>query len=109
MTGIELPQAIRTFVDATNAGDSERFVSAFTADAHLNDWGRDFHGHEGIRDWDRTDNIGKRSHFEVVGATAGEGDDIYVITLAVSGGGFNGTGPMRFTLGDGLIADVLIS
>jgi len=109
MTDIELPQAIRTFVDATNAGDSDRFVAAFAADAHLNDWGRDFHGRDGIREWDRTDNIGKRSHFEVVGAEPGETDDTYVVTLAVTGDGFNGTGPMRFTLRDGLIADVLIS
>ncbi|TFV80919.1 nuclear transport factor 2 family protein [Microbacterium sp. dk485] len=104
-----LPDAIRTFVDATNAADTERFVAAFAADARLNDWGREFRGHEGIRSWNSTDNIGVQAHFEVVDVAAGEHPDTYVVTLAVTGNGYNGTGPMRFHVHDGLIADVDIS
>ncbi len=106
---IELPAAIRTFIDATNRGDSDAFVAAFSADAYLNDWGRGFDGQDGIRSWDRTDNIGKHSHFDLVDAVPGLTADEYVVTLKVSGGGYNGTGPMRFTVRDGLIAKLLIS
>ena len=106
---IELPAAIRVFIDATNRGDSDAFVAAFTPDAHLDDWGRGFDGHTGIRAWDRSDNIGKRSHFELVDAAAGDTPDSYLVTLTVSGDGYNGTGPMRFQLSDGLIARLLIS
>lgn len=105
---IELPAAIRTFIDATNRGDSDAFVAVFTLDAHLDDWGRGFDGYDGIRSWDRTDNIGTHSHFELVDATTSEKPDTYVVTLKVSGGGYNGTGPMRFELRDGLIARLLI-
>lgn len=105
---IELPAAIHTFIDATNRGDSDAFVAAFTPDAHLNDWGRGFDGQEGIRSWNRTDNIGQRAHFELVEATPTEGPDSYLISLTVTGDGYNGTGPMRFELRDGLIARLLI-
>lgn len=105
----QLPDAIRAFIDATNAGDSDAFVAAFTPDAYLNDWGREFHGHAGVRDWNRTDNIGVRSHFELVGVEPGDARDTYIVTLTVSGDGYNGTGPMRFELRDDLIARLTIS
>ncbi len=63
----------------------------------------------GIRAWDRTDNIGKHARFELVDAVPDEGSDSYVVTLAVSGDGCNGTGPMRCELRDGVIAQLLIS
>lgn len=104
-----LPAAIRAFIDATNAGDSDAFVAAFTPDAYLNDWGREFHGHAGVRDWNRTDNIGVRSHFDLVGVEPGDAPDTYIVTLTVSGDGYNGTGPMRFELRDDLVARLTIS
>jgi hypothetical protein len=58
MTENHLPAAIADFIEATNRGDSDAFVAAFTQDAYLTDWGRDFHGHDGVRAWNRTDNIG---------------------------------------------------
>lgn len=33
------PQAIRIFVEATNAGDTDAFVPAFAPGARLDDWG----------------------------------------------------------------------
>jgi hypothetical protein len=102
------PDAIQAFVDATNRGDSEAFVAAFTGDAHLDDWGRSFHGHDGVRAWDSTDNIGVQAHFDLLDITPGERADEYVVTLRVSGNGYNGTGPMTFRLRDGLIADLRI-
>lgn len=103
------PEAIQAFIEATNAGDTEAFVAAFTSDARLDDWGRVFTGHDGIRDWNRTDNIGVQAHFELLDVRAGVGPDTYVVTLRVSGNGYNGTGPMTFRLRDGLIADLKIA
>jgi hypothetical protein len=112
MTGTtenDLPAAIQAFIDATNRGDSDAFVAAFTEDAYLNDWGREFHGHDGVRSWDRTDNIGVRSHFEFVSAGPGSTPDSYTVTMTVTGNGFNGTGPMSFELRGGKIASLRIS
>jgi len=106
---IDLPAAVRSFIDSTNAADSDGFVAAFTEDASLNDWGRVFHGHDGVRSWNRTDNIGVRAHFDLVGAEAGQGENEYIVTLKVTGDGYNGTGPMRFTVRDGLISELVIS
>ncbi len=49
MTTIETPAAIQTFIEATNRGDAEAFAAAFTHDADLNDWGRAYHGRDGVR------------------------------------------------------------
>ena len=112
MTGTtekDLPAAIQVFIDATNRGDSDAFVAAFSEDAYLNDWGREFHGHEGVLSWNRTDNIGVRSHFEFVSAEPGSTPDSYTVTMTVTGGGFNGTGPMSFELRGGKISSLRIS
>jgi ketosteroid isomerase-like protein len=109
MTDPQLPAAIRTFIDATNAADSDAFVAGFTADAYLDDWGREFRGHEGIRSWDRTDNIGVHAHFDRIALASGESPDSYVVTLNVTGDGYNGAGTMRFELRDGLIARLIVS
>ena len=105
----DLPEAIRMFVDATNSGDADAFAGAFTDDAYLNDWGREFTGRDGVRRWDSTDNIGKQSHFEVLGIEPGEGPDAYVLTVRVTGNGFNGTSPLAFELRDGKISSLRIS
>jgi hypothetical protein len=98
----ELPAPIRTFIEATNRGDSEAFIDAFAEDAYLSDWGRVFHGRSGVASWNVTDNIGKQAHFELVRVR--EIDGAYGVTLAVSGNGYNGTGEMRFTLSEDRIA-----
>ena len=104
----DLPSSVQAFVDATNAGDTEAFLQAFSADPYLNDWGREFSGRDGVASWNQTDNIGVRSHFEVQGVRVEDG--AYVVTMKVSGAGFNGTGPMAFTLDDaGKIDRLMIS
>jgi ketosteroid isomerase-like protein len=109
MTDLEIPEAIREFVEATNSGDTRRFVAAFTDDAYLSDWGREFRGHDRIREWDRTDNIGKRSHFDILGIESGDAPESYIVTMKVTGNGFNGTSPLNFILRDALIAELRIS
>jgi len=108
MEPADTPSAIRAFIDATNAGDSDAFVAAFTPDATLSDWGRKYTGHVGVRDWDRTDNIGVQSHFDLLAIEPGEEPDSYVATIRVHGNGYNGTGPMAFRLRDGLVASLRI-
>lgn len=103
------PPAIRAFVEATNAADTEAFVAAFTPDAHLDDWGRVFTGHDGVRAWNQTDNIGVQAHFELLDMHKAPEPDTYVANLKVSGNGYNGTGPMTFRLRDGLIASLRIA
>ncbi|WP_214467714.1 nuclear transport factor 2 family protein [Microbacterium flavescens] len=102
-----VPSPISAFIDATNAGDSDAFVAAFAEDGSLDDWGRVARGHDAIREWDRTDNIGKRSRFELVDI-AEEGPDTYLVHLKVTGNGFNGTSPFRFTLRGDAIERVVI-
>ena len=102
------PEEIQRFVDATNRGDTDAFVEAFTEDAHLDDWGRSFDGRAGVRSWDTTDNIGVQAHVDVLDVQPGQTDQEYVATIRVSGNGYNGTGPMAFRLRDGLIAELRI-
>ncbi|WP_019179530.1 nuclear transport factor 2 family protein [Microbacterium yannicii] len=104
----QVPSPIAAFIDATNTGDSDAFVAIFAEDGSLEDWGRIARGRDGIRDWDRTDNIGKQSRFELVDITEEAPHDTFLVHLKVSGNGFNGTSPFRFTLRGDLIESVEI-
>lgn len=99
-----LPQPITDFFDASNRGDAAGVVAAFTPTAVLDDWGRHFEGHDGVASWDRTDNTGVQAHIEPVNAKA-QGD-VLVVTVKVSGNGFNGTGHMHFQLAGDKIAQL---
>ena len=83
-------------------------MAAFAEDATLDDWGRVARGHDGIRGWDGTDNIGKQSHFDLVDLVAEAAPETYLVHLKVSGNGFNGTSPFRFTRRGGLIQSIVI-
>ena len=104
-----VPAPLQAFIDTTNRGDSAAFTDVFTEDALLDDWGRVFHGHDGVAAWNRTDNIGKRSHFELVGVEPTDDPDRVVATLTVSGEGFTGTGPMTFEFRGDRIARLVIT
>jgi hypothetical protein len=105
----DVPLAIQAFVDTTNAGDPDAFVATFTEDAFLSDWGKEFVGHEGIAAWDRSDNIGRRSRFELLGVKPGLGDQQFIATVLVSGDGFNGTSDLEFTLRGDHVARLVIT
>ena len=104
---METPAAVRRMIEATNAGDSDAFVDAFTEDAYLEDWGREFRGREGVASWNETDNIGKNAHFEATGTV--ERDGRYIVTLVVTGGGFNGTSDIAFEVDGERIRSMIIS
>lgn len=104
MTSPAIPDAVQAFIDATNAGDSAAFVAAFTPDATIDDWGHVVRGSDGVASWNRTENVGVQSHFEFVSGSPGTRPNTWVVVLAVTGNGFNGTGPMTFTIREGKIA-----
>ena len=104
---METPVAVRRMVEATNSGDRDAFVDAFTEDAYLEDWGREFHGREGVASWNETDNIGKNAHFKATGTV--ERDGRYIVTLVVTGGGFNGTSDIAFEVEGDRIRSMVIS
>ena len=103
----QLAAPIARMVEATNAGDTAGFLAAFSDDAYLEDWGRGFHGKAGAASWNETDNIGKRSHFEVLGQR--DEGDTQVVTIKVTGGGYNGTGDIVFTVAGDHITRMIIS
>ena len=105
----DVPAAIQAFVDTTNAGDPAAFVAVFTEDAFLSDWGREFRGHEGIAEWDRSDNIGKHSRFELLGLKPGIGDQQFIATVVVSGDGYTGTSDLEFTVRGDRVARLVIA
>jgi ketosteroid isomerase-like protein len=91
-----LPAAILDFLDGTNASDRERFLGAFADDAVLDDWGRSFAGRERIAEWNENENMGVQSHFDVRGFSVN--GNVYAVSIAVTGNGYNGGGTMAFTL-----------
>lgn len=108
MTSIDLPAPIAAFLDATARADSEAFAAAFTEDAFLDDWGRQYRGRDGVRDWNRTDNIGVQSRIVLTALEPGDKPRTYIGTVSVTSNRFNGTGTMTFTLRDNLIASLVI-
>jgi hypothetical protein len=103
---VDVPAAVTRVIEATNAGDGQAFVDAFTDDAYLEDWGRGFTGREGVGSWNESDNIGRQAHFEVMGVrTEGSG---LVVTLQVSGGGFNGVSDFYFEVAGDRVKRMII-
>jgi ketosteroid isomerase-like protein len=103
MTDQNLPAPIQAFIDATNAADNEAFVATFTEDAYVRDYGREFTGHKGTADWNRTDNIGVNMKFDYVGFEQ-TAPGTYEVKLKATSNRFNGTGTLRITVRDNLIS-----
>lgn len=101
------PDPIRRFVEATNAGDTQAFLDTFANDVFLSDWGRDFHGRDGVARWNQSDNIGVQSNLRIVRVEQRGG--VHHARVAVTGNGFNGEGDMAFTLVGDRIARLVIS
>lgn len=102
-----VPPPIQRMIDATNSADSDAFVACFSEDAYLEDWGRTFRGHDGVRAWDASDNIGKHSRMVATDVRA-DGDDV-IVTVTVTGQGFQGSGPIRFHIEEDRITRLVIT
>jgi hypothetical protein len=94
----DLPQPVANAFAATNERDLGRFVAAFADDGVIDDWGREFRGHDEIAEWSRRESIGVQQTFSVTDVRVGD-EDLEVVVLAdVGGGGFNGPSTFTFRL-----------
>jgi hypothetical protein len=89
----DLEPAVRTLIDAANAGDIDAFLAGFATDGVVDDWGREFRGAERIRSWSDAEFIGKRVSLAVRSVAAHDGHT--EVIADVGGDGFNG--PSTFT------------
>ena len=90
---IDLSTPVRTAIDAANANDTDAFLACFPPDGVVDDWGREFAGHDEIRGWSDLEFIGVKVNLKVVQVAI---DDVnVVVTAQVGGDGFNG--PSHFT------------
>ncbi|GAA4669378.1 YybH family protein [Frondihabitans cladoniiphilus] len=106
---VETPLAIHTFIEATNREDTDAFLASFSDDAVLDDWGRVFTGRDGIASWNDSDNIGKHSRFDLVEIVVGTTPDQFVVTIDVSGEGYNGLGTLTFTVAGERVTSLVIT
>jgi hypothetical protein len=105
MDDLEAP--VQAMIDATNSGHDRAFLETFADDAVLIDWGRTFAGKSEIQRWNDNENIGTRNHLKVTDAR-NEGEQV-VVSVDVTGNGYNGKGTFTFDLADGLITRLLIA
>ncbi|MBL4918552.1 nuclear transport factor 2 family protein [Szabonella alba] len=107
MTTIETPEILTRFVDAVNRGDTEGFLACFTEDGVVNDWGRPFHGHDGIRRWSDGEFIGAKGKLTVQ-STALHGNTV-VMKANWASRVFTGDSVFTFTLSGGRIREMKIT
>jgi hypothetical protein len=93
MGGDDLAPPVKGMLEAANGGDLPRFLSGFTQDGVVDDWGREFRGTEQIKAWSDEEFIGKRVSVAVEGVERRGAET--VVTAQVGGDGFNG--PSHFT------------
>lgn len=58
-----VPEPVQSFIDAVNAHDEAGFLSAFTEDGFVDDWGRIFTGRDAIKGWSDNEFIGATGVF----------------------------------------------
>ncbi|MFG1809311.1 nuclear transport factor 2 family protein [Streptomyces sp. NPDC049040] len=102
MTHAPLPIPVAAALEAANAGAIEDFLHAFAADGAVDDWGREFRGHDAIRGWSDAEFIGKQVRLEVT-ACRTEGDTT-TVSAQVGGNGYNGPSDFAFTVRDDRVA-----
>ena len=98
-----MPTAVRTLIDAVNAGDTDAFLNTFDADGIVDDWGRQFRGYQAIKEWSDAEFIGAHCQLEVTSVQAH--DTRTLVVAQVSSSGFNGRTTFTFELhGDAVAA-----
>lgn len=104
-----IPDVISRYYDAAAAGDLDTLIDCFTTDAHVRDEGQDFHGVAEIRRW-RESLASRFTYTTEITGTVATGDLEYLVTTHLEGDFPGGVVDLdqRFTLSDGLIADLSI-
>ncbi|WP_031521393.1 nuclear transport factor 2 family protein [Streptomyces sp. NRRL F-5123] len=97
MTHAPLPVPVAAALEAANAGATEDFLAAFAEDGAVDDWGREFRGHDAIRAWSDAEFIGKQVRLDVTGCHRTDGDTI-TVSAQVGGNGYNGPSDFAFTV-----------
>ena len=101
-TADRIPPAMQRIFDATNAGDSAAFVQSFAPNGVVDDWGREFAGHDAIAGWNARENIGVQSHFAIHDVI--RDGTAYVATVTVNSNGYNGGGTFTVEVDGDLIS-----
>jgi hypothetical protein len=101
-----LPPPVARLLDAANANDVDAFLATFPDDGVVDDWGREFAGHEAIRGWSDNEFIGKRVSLDVRGVE--QDGDTTVVTAEVGGDGFNGPSHFSFVVAGDAVARMTI-
>jgi hypothetical protein len=101
-----LEPAVRTLIDAANAGDIDAFLAGFTADGVVDDWGREFRGTDRIRSWSDAEFIGKRVSLAVRDVAVR--DARTEVIADVGGDGFNGPSTFTFDVDGDRVARMTI-
>jgi ketosteroid isomerase-like protein len=96
MTAATLPAPVQRLLDAANGHDAEGFLATFTPAGVVDDWGREFHGHDAIRRWSDDEFVGVNVTLDVT-AVERQGDET-VVTAQVGGDGFNGPSHFSFAV-----------
>lgn len=97
-----MPVPVAAALEAAGAHATEDFLAAFAPDGAVDDWGREFRGHDAIRRWSDAEFIGKEVTLRVTG-TRIDGDTT-TVSAEVGGKGFNGPSDFAFTVAGNLIS-----
>jgi hypothetical protein len=102
----DIPEAVAALLDAANANDTDAFLGTLTADAVVDDWGREFRGPDAIRGWSDKEFIGVAVSLDVTEAEQ-DGDET-TVAATVGGGGFNGPSHFMFRVSGDRVARMTI-
>jgi len=102
----DVPEPIARALDAANAGDTDAFLTCFTPRGVVDDWGREFHGPDEIREWSDREFIGVHVSLEVIAVERQAGAT--TVTATVGGEGFNGRSHFVFEVEGERIARMTI-
>jgi hypothetical protein len=86
---ITVPEAVRTYITASNASDADAVMAAFADDAVVNDTRREFSGIDAIRAWLDREIIGDKVTMNVASTRTHHG---LVTVDAVMDGNYDRTG-----------------
>ena len=103
----QIPAAIPRALTAIDEQDTDAFVAAFAPDGYVDDWGRQFRGHDRIRSWSENELIGKRATF--TGTEVSTPGNPLTIVTHVGGDGYNGPSHFTFAIRDDEITSMTIT
>ena len=93
----KLEPPIQAVIDATNKGDNNAFVAAFTKDGAVNDWGEVHNGRAAISTWDKAENTGAGVKLRVTGVSRLAGEVLVLLEITRDEEKSSGTFSFRLT------------